>query len=185
MHLAAVAAVYREALRLGLPPSRTVAEHWGHLPDHTSVSRWIRAARDRSFLGTRDDEAERYGDDHAKRHHKGQCESERRRRDFREEVDQLVPRGELSDGTREWRPTRRHQGRATWPVVDRSTLSQALSICQELRQRAVDTGRQVADQFVVESPESGQATAYRKCYNPDGTVTQQIAVIDSSRIRTR
>jgi Helix-turn-helix domain len=53
-HLDAVAIIYRFAVSQGVPPRRTIAEHFD-IADKT-VDRWLRRARERGLLGTWADE---------------------------------------------------------------------------------------------------------------------------------
>ncbi|MFI1583007.1 hypothetical protein [Embleya sp. NPDC020630] len=179
-HLTAVAAVYRTALQLGLPPRKTVAEYWGRTPSGSSVARWIREARASGLL--RDSDKETFGNKHAELHHRNRCPSQQRMLYLRREIDGLVPRGDVAAGTREWRPSRaagkNTRRTAAWPVIARSLLTMRLTGGEEFRQAAASMGKPVIDQFIVEQPEMNCAIAHRLTYNVDGTMNRQMARID-------
>ncbi|MFD8320713.1 hypothetical protein [Kitasatospora purpeofusca] len=186
-HLIALTTVYRTALRLGLPPRPTIAAYWDRPVDSNSVDRWISAARTGGYLGEAPAEKHDHANRPAARHHRGQCPAQKRRQQLRDEVDSLTPHGDMSAGTREWRPKRRATARAgaahaAWPVIGRDQVVATLTAGEEPRRRAAATGRAAVVQFIVEYPEKQQAVARRLTYSPDGTLIAQTAVIEWPRL---
>ncbi|MFJ4668947.1 hypothetical protein [Kitasatospora purpeofusca] len=88
-HLHAVAAAYRTAVHLGVPPRRVIAHYWDVELNGQTLRRWIARAHVKAILGTYRTERDRRRDkfqDHGEDHYRGRCPCGRRAR-FKDDAE--------------------------------------------------------------------------------------------------